>query len=134
MARIHALLFLAEAIVVGLVIAIFRIIENRIVAGAVAGSVFVLLGALIVGLVWSKGGRWKALSLYAGSVHLFWVALPLLITRMMNTSMPFDSMYVWGLPGPVFHKISNYVYLVMMATTAVDWVRAGFGGLKSLRS
>ena len=133
MARIHALLFLVEAIVVGLVIAIFRLIENRIVAGGVAGTVFVLLGLLIVILVWKKGGRWKALSLYAGGVHLFGVALPLLITRMMNTSMPFDAMFVWGLPGPVFHKMSNYVYLVMMATTVVDWARAKFGRLEAAR-
>lgn len=113
----------AELIVIGLVLLIFRFIEPRILAGATAGSVFVALGLYIfVSGVRNVEVR-RSLTFVVGSIHLFVVALPLMITRFLNSSLVFEDVRVLGLPGPVFHQVSSYVYLALIVATVIDIIR-----------
>ena len=124
MKRYFGFLLFFELVVIGLVVGAFKLIPERLVAGAVAGTIFVLLGLFIVRSGWKDRTK-RTASFWMGCVHLFGSSLPLMITRLLNSSGSFEQVDVLGLPGPVFHRVSTTIYLVMMAATVWDLVRAG---------
>lgn len=119
----YVLFLIAELLVIALVPAIFRWIEPRLVAGMVAGSVFVALGLLIFisGLLRPEVRR--SYSFVMGCVHLFVVALPMVTIRLLNSQSAFEDVRIWGLSGPVFHKLSTWVFMILLLATAVDIYR-----------
>lgn len=124
MRRHYIYVLAAELAVICLVLLIFRFIEPRILAGAIAGSVFVVLGLYIFVSGIRRAEARKSLSFIVGSIHLFVVALPLMITRLLNSSLVFEDVRVLGLPGPVFHQVSSYIYLALIIATLIDIFRA----------
>lgn len=113
---------IVEILVIFAVGGIFQLIANRLYAGMVAGSIFVSLGVWIVlGGVRSSKKGW---SLFVGLVHLFLIAIPMLSIRLLNASAEFQDVKIWGLPGPVFHKLSTWVYMVLIVATLADFVQA----------
>lgn len=119
-------LLIFELIVIVLVTLIFRLIESRLAAGRVAGAVFLSLGFYVVltGLRMPRG-RWRSASFLTGLIFFFGVALPLVVSRFIQSETSFEQVRVLGLPGPVFHRVSTAIYLVLMAATVWDWFRAG---------
>lgn len=103
--------------------AVFKIFESRLVAGAMAGSYFVLLGAFLVARIWTWQEKWTSPTWYAALVHLFVVSLPMVITRFLNADMPFDQVRILGLEGPVFHKLSTSVFSCLLLGTIFDIAR-----------
>ena len=123
MKRFYAGLLIVELIVAGLAPVIFINIENRLIAGLVAGAVFVALGIFILMIgIQSRHFRTTP-TFWAGCLHLFGSALPLLITRQLNYSRGFEDVFVLGLPGPVFHRVSTLIFFILMAATTFDLVR-----------
>jgi hypothetical protein len=114
---------IAEFLVILIVSVVFKLITERLIAATVAGSIFVILGAWIVGSALRYRSIRKTPTFVLGCAHLFVIALPLLIIRLMNYSSAFENIKIWGLPGPVFHQLSTAVYFVMMIATAFDWWR-----------
>jgi hypothetical protein len=116
-------LFVAELAVVFAVGAVFRFVEPRLTAAFIAGSMFVLLGITIVtyGLMNRKFIKTPTFAL--GCIHLFGIALPLLVTRMIYSDRGFADVNVWGMPGPVFHKLSTWIYMGLMLATVFDLYR-----------
>ena len=47
----------------------------------------------------------------------------LAMERDLNWDLAFDEISIWGLAGPLFHKLSNYFFFLMVLTTIVDGVR-----------
>ncbi|MES2964926.1 MAG: hypothetical protein V4760_13630 [Bdellovibrionota bacterium] len=125
--------FIGELIVIGAVVLVFKLVSERLVAGAVAGTFFVALGIWIASSGWSDRGFRRTPTFIVALVHLFASALPLMITRFMNSASVFDDVRVLGLPGPVFHRVSTAVYLLLMAATVFDWVRSARSGVGSSR-
>lgn len=123
MKRYFAGLLVLELIVIAIVTTIFRLIADRAVAGVIAGTVFVLLGLFIVRGGWRDRAK-RTASYWMGCVHLFGSALPLMITRLLNWSTGFEHVNVLGLPGPVFHRVSTTIYMIMLIATVWDLVRA----------
>lgn len=123
MKRYFGFLLFLELLVIGLVTGVFKVIPDRLTAGAVAGTIFVLLGVLIVRGGWKDRAK-RTVSFWMGCVHLFASSLPLMITRMLNRSGGFEQVDVLGLPGPVFHRVSTSIYLVLIAATVWDFLRA----------
>lgn len=118
MVKIYRILLMAQVMTAGAVMVTFRLIESRLVAGFVAGSFFVLLGLVILaaglrGLIPKRSPTFAL-----GCVHLFAVALPMMVTRLMNLGVDFREVHVWGIPGPIFHQMSTQLYVVMMGVTA----------------
>jgi hypothetical protein len=113
-------LLLAEFLVVIAVGLVFKIVERHLIAGFIAGSLFVILGIVIITIGIKDASFRKRPTFVAGCVHLFGIALPLLITRALTTNLEFSEVHVLGLPGPVFHQISTWVYSAMMIATVVD--------------
>jgi uncharacterized YccA/Bax inhibitor family protein len=124
MQRIYRNFFFVEIAVIIAVTAVFKAIPERIVAGAVAGTMFVLLGLVIVGWGLKLPAVRRTPTFFAGLIHLFGSALPLMVTRFLNSAAVFEDVRVLGLPGPVFHQVSTFIYLGLMAATVFDWVRA----------
>lgn len=115
--------FIGELVVIFAVVAVFKIVSERLQAGAVAGTLFVALGVWIVSAGVRDRGFRKTPTFIMALVHLFGSALPLMITRFMNSAAVFDDIRVLGMPGPVFHQVSTGIYLLLMASTVFDWVR-----------
>jgi hypothetical protein len=124
MTKFYGWLLVVELCVVAAAPVIFTTVENRLIAGIMAGTLFVGLGVFIVMVgVQNKPFR-RVPTFWAGCLHLFGSALPLLITRMVNFSHGFENVLVLGLPGPVFHRISTGVFAILLIATAFDLIRA----------
>jgi hypothetical protein len=95
---------------------------------------FVSFGVFIVVI----GAQVKAFrrtpTFWAGCLHLFGSALPLIVTRMMNFSKGFEDVRVLGLPGPVFHQVSTGIFGILMIATFFDLVRSWRRGRTSISS
>jgi hypothetical protein len=124
MTRFYAWLLAVEFLVVAAAPVIFTTIESRLLAGMLAGSIFVALGVFIVMIGLQNRAFRKGPTFWAGCLHLFGSALPLLITRLINYSSGFEDVRVLGLPGPVFHKVSTGVFAILMLATVIDLVRS----------
>lgn len=113
-----------EVLVAGAAPVIFTTIENRLVAGMVAGAVFTALGVFIF-VVGLQVRRFRGMpTFWMGCWHLFLSSIPLLVTRLLNAQGSFEDTRILGMPGPVFHNYSTAVYFIMMAATAFDLVRS----------
>ncbi len=123
MKRFYAGLLLVEFIAAGLAPVIFINIENRLLAGMIAGTIFVALGVFILVIGFQSRPFRKTPTFWAGCLHLFGSALPLLVTRILNFSKGFEDMFVLGLPGPVFHRVSTIIFFILMLATAFDLVK-----------
>jgi hypothetical protein len=101
----------------------FTLISEKLWAGISAGTVFIALGILIL----TEGVRWKPLryrpTFLMGLIHLFFISLPMLFARLWNYSMGFEQIEIWGLAGPVFHRLSTGVYFLLILATLFDWFR-----------
>jgi hypothetical protein len=124
MRKVLLILLVLEIAVMIAVVFVFRTIENRFHAGLVAGSLFILLGMAIVGRGWNSPEFRRVPTFAVGCLHLFGVALPMIIIRVLNADSDFREIPVWGLPGPVFHKLSEGVYLLLLLVTAFDAYRS----------
>jgi hypothetical protein len=114
--KIQFILFL-QAITVPLVIALFRFVEERSVAASVAGLWFCFIGTYIVITSSKWPPRWRSPVLVISAIFTFVVAYPMLVVRSMNWAIPMSEVRIWGIPGDVFHHLSNIVYLAMVVAT-----------------
>ncbi|KYG62557.1 hypothetical protein AZI87_14740 [Bdellovibrio bacteriovorus] len=115
---------LAQAIVIALVMIIFRVIADRQVAATVAGFLFVLLPLVLMVLEYRRAKF--AHPIWFAAVLQFWIlfALPILGIRLLNWGVPFDQLSAFGVPGPVLHQFSSKSYMVMMIVTLfISWKR-----------
>lgn len=111
---------IAEIALIGVVAAIFALIESKQKAGALTGTLFIALGFWIVGAAAIHPALRRTFTFGVGCVHLFAVSLPMVIVRQLNAGIDFRDLRIWGVPGPAFHGISSVVYLILICATAVD--------------
>lgn len=102
------------------VLAIFRFIEDRQVAGVLAGSLFtgVFLSIFIYEI--RKPSPWKRLSVYGTGLFLLSSALPILGLRLAYWGEPWGEVYFMGIEATQLHLISSRVYVAMMICFFVD--------------
>lgn len=124
MNRRDLFLFLSlQALAVVIAGASFAVFENRRVAGAVAGGYFVLSGLIMVwrGSRWTD--KWMSAAWYPLLVHVFLISIPMIAMRFWQVAQDFEEVRIWGLPGPVFHRLSTSIFLVLVAGTIIDLIR-----------
>ena len=124
MTKFYVWLLVIELMVVAAAPVIFTTVESRLLAGMMAGAIFVALGVFIVTIGVQNRAFRRTPTFWAGCLHLFGSALPLLITRLVNISSGFEDVHVLGLPGPLFHRVSTAVFAVLMLATAFDLIRS----------
>ena len=99
---------------------LFRLVEPKVVAALWAGALFVALGATIV-LIGTRSREFRRTWTFrAGVLHLFATAIPLFITRLFTYGTEFRAVTIFGISGPVFHRLSEGVYLLLIAGTGFD--------------
>ncbi len=102
----------------------FTWIESRLVAGAVAGSYFILMGLFMVMRTWRYSRKWRLIYWYPLLVHVFVISIPMVLTRFLNSDRPFEEVRILGLEGPEFHRLSTTVFSILIFGTFVDLIRA----------
>jgi hypothetical protein len=102
---------------------VFSLLPSKLFAGAMAGGYFVVFGLFVLYRIsrWSR--PWRSLTIYPLLVHVFGVAIPMLVTRFVHADLDFSQVKVWGLPGPVFHQLSTTIFSLLIAATVIDLLR-----------
>lgn len=102
---------------------VFRIFDSRLIAGFMAGLYFVGSG---VYMLW-RVGRWSdrvySVTFYPLAVHVLLISVPMMVVRLAQTQSAFEDILIWGMPGPVFHRISTTVFMILIIATVIDLVR-----------
>lgn len=103
---------------------VFSIFESRLLAGAMAGIYFVASGLYIFRVIWRWQNKWQFLMIYPLWIHVFLVSIPMVVSRFSQMQSDFEQVKIWGLEGPVFHQLSSTIFMVLIASTVVDLIRA----------
>jgi len=112
-----------EALVILLVILSFRMIPDKKTASMVTS--FLFIGSTLGILYWET--RYpdyrKRASFWGALGFLLLSALPVFFMRIFNWDLAFDDILVAGVSGAEMHKISNYIFMMMMLCFFVDSYR-----------
>lgn len=125
MRRQDFILFLAlELVAIVWAGAVFSIFESRLLAGAMAGGYFAGFGLYMLWRLFKVSHTRRFLSLYPLLVHIFVISLPMLAFRFYQYQAAFEDVKIWGLEGPVFHRLSTTVFSLLIAATVADLIRS----------
>lgn len=113
-------ILILEFIVIGFVILIFHLIPSKAQASIGAGLAFIGIGIWINILALRWSGFFQSATFWAAQIHLFFSAIPLFVYRMLNYRTGFSQIQIFGIPGPLFHRISTVIYLLLIISTLVD--------------
>lgn len=102
---------------------VFQIFDSRLLAGAMAGTYFVLSGLYMVLKAWQWPSKWQSLTLYPLLVHVFVISIPMVAVRFYQYQSAFGEVNIWGIPGPIFHRLSSTIFFVLIGATLIDWWR-----------
>ena len=117
-------LLVLEILTVVVAMSSFKLVKEPLIAGAIAGAFFTLLG-LIIFVMGLRDARFRrSITFVMGCVHLFLIAIPLMSVRFLNSALSFSEVKIWGLPGPTFHRISGVVFWMLMIGAVIDAVIA----------
>lgn len=108
------------------VIAAFRVIPVRPVAGVLAGLFFILLGFFILIKSLRRESYRGSLTFWVNLVHLFGTSLPIMVVYLWTLPDGFRTVYLFGVSGTEFHWFSEQVYVGLMGATLIDLVRSFF--------
>jgi hypothetical protein len=119
----YRLFLMMEVLVVISVIALFRIISDRLVAGAVAGAVFLFSTGFVIATEWKEARR---LTFALAGALLFFVGgvLPILILRWMSWGQSFETSELMGISGGFLHRSSNLLFLFFLVGMFISLQRA----------
>jgi hypothetical protein len=102
----------------------FGLIGNRLLAASVAGGYFVLSGLYMVYTAYAWKDKWRTFMWYPLLAHVFAVSIPMVSTRFLQASLAFHEIKIWGLAGPQFHRLSTFVFSVLILATLFDLLRS----------
>ncbi len=120
------LFFGLEIFAIVLAVAAFSMLDNKILAGGLAGGYFLLSGIFMLARANQWPRKWMSLTWYVLLVNVFVITLPMLVSRFLHTDLAFEDVRILGVPAPVFHKISSVVFSVLMVSTVIDWLRVAW--------
>ena len=101
----------------------FALIENRLVAGGIAGGYFVISGLFMVWRSMKWKDKWHSFAVYPLFAHVFAISIPMMISRFLQAGTDFEAVRIFGLEGPEFHKLSTRLFMVLIAGTTIDLIR-----------
>jgi len=127
-AKNYIVFMFLEILTVPVVILLFKFLEPKKIAAAIAGTLFVSLGFYIYSTSFKAK---KSLTLYASFAHLFFLSMPMLIKRLVYWKSDFDEILFYGIPGPQFHKLSETFFIILFSASLIDLVRIKFESLRS---
>lgn len=102
------------------VIAIFKIVPDKIQAGHLTGTGFIVLPLILLGNEALNPLRSKFV-LFSYLQFLVFFAVPIVTMRLMSPTTPFEQIEFLGIPAEVWHKGSNLSYLIMIISVVGAW-------------
>lgn len=112
-----------QLLTVPAVIFIFKFIEPRQIAALLASFTFISFG--VFGLF--KITKWPAFKwdilFWLFCIHLLVISLPTLFVRLLNWSSDFATLHIFGIPAPIFHKLSERFAMIMMVVVLIKIYR-----------
>lgn len=116
-----------ELVLLGLhilaVVLIFRTIEDRRIAGVVAGSLFLEIGLVVMWLEWKWGRGLGSLAFWAAMIFFWGSAVPVMGLRLAFWETPFDEIQWLGVTGRQLHQMSNGTYMAILLMAVVEGLR-----------
>lgn len=111
---------LVQALVIIAVTIIFKLNSDRKIAATEAGTLFILMPAVLMCFEASIAGFSKK-SWFVGMLQ-FWIffAVPVMGLRLLNWDADFKDLSFLGVSGPDLHYWSNKSYLLMMSVTVLE--------------
>lgn len=104
------------------VMALFRLISDKQIAATIAGVGFLLWPTLFLA---TELKRSVANRVHVGLLLVFLIcsALPVFFLRVLNWGVDFSTLSFVGVPAPTIHKVSNYTYMMMVASALYFWLQ-----------
>lgn len=109
-----------EALVVALVLLAFKVIPDKRTASLITSFLFIASSAGIVYWETRYADFKKRPSFWGAATFLVLSALPIFALRLIYWDLPFDEIQVAGVTGAEMHKISNYVFILMLVSFFID--------------
>lgn len=100
---------------------IFTLIENKQIAGSVAGVGFLVLPLFFLVQEFKQSQRKSKLHIGVLLSFLILSVLPIILLRVFNYGVDFNTLSVFGFPAQKIHRYSNLIYLLMMASAFYHW-------------
>lgn len=103
------------------VMLLFRLISDRQIAATIAGAGFILLPILF--LISELKNAKHGWHLFTLSFFLVTSALPIFGLRVLNWGVEFDSLNIMGVQASFIHKISSYIYILILISAIYYFYR-----------
>jgi hypothetical protein len=110
-----------QILTIPVVSAFFILIKPAKVAALFAGALFLIFGTFALVKVQRQPNSKKNPLLWLLYAHLFLISLPLISVRLFNWDSEFENLLIFGLPAPLFHTLSSYVYMGILALVAFNF-------------
>lgn len=114
---------LVQAVVVLLVVLIFRNIQDRRLAGLIAGGLFILSASSVALYEFRFGSALKSFSFWGSLCFLLFSAFPIFFLRISKWNEDFSQVSLFGLQGPQLHQMGNLLFLLALITYFIDSYR-----------
>jgi hypothetical protein len=101
----------------------FRMLPDPRMAGSMTGPVFLLSGALPFLGILVRRTSFKNFSFWLSLVFTLFFSVPMLWKRFMLYGVDFKDITYYGISSGIFHRLSGFVFLVVMAALIVDLIR-----------
>lgn len=120
----YRLYLFSHVLVIIAVIIFFRVIPDIKMAALAAATLFISGPLLVLFFELKSGSFGRSLSFYGALIFFFASSLPIFALRISNWDERFENLslpsVLGGFTGPQLHQVSNYFFLGMVATFALD--------------
>ncbi|MEQ1723015.1 MAG: hypothetical protein ABL930_07540 [Pseudobdellovibrio sp.] len=103
------------------VTAMFKLISDRQIAALIAGSGFILLP--VVFLISELKHQKNKIHIFTLVLFLGVSAFPIFALRLLNWGVQFDTLSILGVQASFLHKISSYLYMLVLITAVNGFVK-----------
>lgn len=107
---------------IGVVLSLFHVLDRK-PAAVLAGFLFIAISAGIIWVENKKGRGQRSFAWWSAILFLAASAIPIFVLRIVFWNLPFEQVGYWGIRGPELHKISNYLYLLLVASVVIEGLR-----------
>ena len=109
-----------EAVVILLVLATFKVVPDKKIASLITSFFFIASSVGILMWEMKYPGYKKRISFWGVIGFLLLSALPIFLMRVLNWNLSFEEIQFAGISGAEMHKLSTYVFFLLMICFFVD--------------
>ena len=103
------------------VTALFKFISDRQIAAVIAGLGFIFTALIF--LISELKNKKNPFHIFTLIIFLTFSAVPIFGLRVLNWGVEFDSLNLFGIEAHFLHKISSYMYMLMMISAAYCFIK-----------